>query len=87
MSDRAKLRHALLDRIQQKSEEVGSSIDSLLKSMEAIPPAERVGPDWGPDGTLAKRFLELSRMQADLAGKLILGSAAIDRSGNDHGSQ
>jgi hypothetical protein len=81
MSNEAiELRHALLDRIQQESEKVQSYINNLVRSMEAIPLAERVSPEWGPGGAFNKRFIELSKLQLDLAGKLIIGSVAVGRS-------
>jgi hypothetical protein len=59
--------------------EVQSSIDNLLKAMNAIPPADRADPEW-PDGTFAKRVLELRKLQDQIVGDLIVGSAAVERS-------
>jgi hypothetical protein len=61
MSDEAKLRHALFAHIEQKTDEVWTSIDDLQKAMEAVPPADQSGPEWGGDGELSKRFIELMK--------------------------
>jgi hypothetical protein len=60
VSDETKLRHALFAHIEQKSDEVWKSIDDLQKAMEAVPHADRSGPEWGEDGELSKRFIELA---------------------------
>jgi hypothetical protein len=65
MSDEAKLRHALFAHIEQKTDEVWKSIDDLQKAMEAVPPADRSGPEWGGDGELSKRFIELMKRLGD----------------------
>jgi hypothetical protein len=57
VSDETKLRHALFAHIEQKSDEVWKSIDDLQKAMEAVPHADRSGPEWGGDGELSKRFI------------------------------
>ena len=67
MSDEAKLRHALFAHIEQKTDEVWTSIDDLQKAMEAVPPADRSGPEWGGDGELSKRFIELMKRLGDSA--------------------
>ena len=61
MSNETKLRHALFAHIEQKSDEVWKSIDDLQKAMEAVPHADRSGPEWGGDGELSKRFIELMK--------------------------
>ena len=80
MSDEAKLRHALFAHIEQKTDEVWTSIDDLQKAMEAVPPADRSGPEWGTDGELSKRFLELMKRLGDIRHQFQLGLAAIDGS-------
>ena len=80
MSDEAKLRHALFAHIEQKTDEVWTSIDDLQKAMEAVPPADRSGPEWGGDGELSKRFIELMKRLGDIGHQFHLGLAAIDES-------
>jgi hypothetical protein len=80
MSDEAKLRHALFAHIEQKTDEVWTSIDDLQKAMEAVPPADRSGPEWGGDGELSKRFIELMKRLGDIGHQFRLGLAAIEQS-------
>jgi hypothetical protein len=68
---------SLLAHIERKTEAVWKSIGDLQKAMEeAVPPAQRSGPEWGGDGELSKRFMELMKRLGDIR-KLQLGSAAM----------
>ena len=78
MGDEEKLRRAVLAHIERKTEEVWKSIDDLQKAMEAVPPAQRSGPEWGGEGELSKRFIELMKRLGDIHHQLQSGSAAID---------
>jgi len=80
MSDEAKLRHALFAHIEQQTDEVWMSIDDLQKAMEAVPPADRSGPEWAGDGELSKRFIELMKRLGDIGHQFRLGLAAIEQS-------
>jgi hypothetical protein len=60
---------SLLAHIERKTEEVWRSIDDLQKAMEAVPPADRSGPEWGGDGELSKRFIELMKRLGDISEK------------------
>ena len=80
MSDETKLRHALFAHIEQKSDEVWKSIGDLQKAMEAVPHADRSGPEWGGDGELSKRFIELMKRLGDIGHQFRLGLAAIEQS-------
>ena len=80
MSDEAKLRHALFAHIEQQTDEVWMSIDDLQKAMEAVPPADRSGPEWAGDGELSKRFIELMKRLGDIGHQFRLGLAAIGQS-------
>jgi hypothetical protein len=80
MSDEAKLRHALFAHIEQKTDEVWKSIDDLQKAMEAVPHADRSGPEWGGDGELSKRFIELMKRLGDIGHQFRLGLSAIEQS-------
>jgi hypothetical protein len=80
VSDETKLRHALFAHIEQKSDEVWKSIDDLQKAMEAVPHADRSGPEWGGDGELSKRFIELMKRLGDIGHQFRLGLAAIEQS-------
>ena len=46
MTNKANLLHALLERMQQQTAEVNKAMDDLQKAMEAVPSAERTGPEW-----------------------------------------
>jgi hypothetical protein len=48
--------------------------------MEAVPTAERSGPESDADGELSKRFLELIKRLGDIRHQFQLGLAAIDES-------
>jgi hypothetical protein len=54
------------------------SIDDFQKALEAVPTAERSGPEWDRDGVLSKRFIELIKRLGDLGHQLRLGLAARD---------
>jgi hypothetical protein len=73
VSDETKLRHALFAHIEQKSDEVWKSIDDLQKAMEAVPHADQSGPEWGGDGELSKRFIELMKRLGDIGHQFRLG--------------
>jgi hypothetical protein len=73
VSDETKLRHALFAHIEQKSDEVWKSIDDLQKAMEAVPHADRSGPEWGGDGELSKRFIELMKRLGDIGPSISIG--------------
>jgi hypothetical protein len=65
---------------REKTDEVWKSIDDLQKAMEAVPPADRSGPEWGGDGELSKRFIELMKRLGDIGHQFRLGLAAIEQS-------
>src|SRR6202047_3110926 len=48
--------------------------------MEAVPHADRSGPEWGGDGELSKRFIELMKRLGDIGHQFRLGLAAIEQS-------
>jgi hypothetical protein len=80
MGDEEKLRRSLFAHIEHKADEVWKSIDDLQKAMEAVPTAERSGPEWHTDEELSKRFLELIKRLGDIRHQFQLGLAAIDES-------
>jgi hypothetical protein len=54
---------SLLAHIERKTEAVWKSMDELQKAMEeAVPPAQ----EWGGDGELSKRFMELMKRLGDI---------------------
>jgi len=73
------LRDALMDEIERKSDEVDKLMSELLAEMEAVPPGQREGPAWGPDGSYTKRFLTLVRRRSEISARLLAASGAIDR--------
>ena len=80
MSDEEKLRRSFLTHIEHKADEVWKSIDDLQRAMEAVPIAERSGPESDTDAELSKRFLELINRLGDIRRQFHLGLAAIDES-------
>ena len=70
--------YPLLDHIEVESEGVHQMIDTLLAEMAGTPHDQRHGDAWGPSGTFAKRFMELMHHQAELAGKLVDASKAVN---------
>jgi hypothetical protein len=48
--------------------------------MEAVPPADRSGPEWGGDGELSKRFIELMKRLGDIGHQFRLELTAIEQS-------
>jgi hypothetical protein len=77
MSDEEKLRRSFFAHIEHKADEVWKSIDELQRAMEAVPIAERSGPESDTD---AERFLELINRLGDIRRQFQLGLAAIDES-------
>jgi hypothetical protein len=57
---------SLLAHIERKTEDVWKSIDDLQKAVEAVPPAQRSGPEWGEDREHSKRFAELVKRLGDI---------------------
>jgi hypothetical protein len=80
MSDEEKLRRSLFTHIEHKADEVWKSIDDLQRAMEAVPIAERSGPESDTDAELSKRFLELINRLGDIRNQFHLGLAAINES-------
>jgi hypothetical protein len=80
MDDEERLRRALFAHIEQKTDELWKSIDDLQKALEAVPTPELSGPEWGRDGKLSERFIELMKRLGDLGHQFRLGLAAIDES-------
>ena len=72
-----KNRHAMLAQIERESQEVENLLGELIAEMERVPPDQRADSEWGPAGTLTTRFLELSRVQNELAEKAKLVSRDI----------
>ena len=67
-------------RSAKSQAEVWKSIDDLQKTIEAVPHADRSGPEWGGDGELSKRFIELMKRLGDIGHQFRLGLAAIEQS-------
>jgi hypothetical protein len=57
---------SLLAHIERKTEEVWKSIDDLQKAVQAVPPAQRSGREWGGDGVteLVKRLGDIRHQHA-----------------------
>ena len=77
MSD-LKAHFALLEALQQESQEVEAALDELMIEMERVPPEQRSAGEWGPSGTRTQRFIELSERQNEIAAETKLVSAAIE---------
>ena len=67
----------LLKELEQENADVEARIDQLMIEMERVPPEQRPAGDWGPSGTLTRRFIELSERQNEIAAEIKLVSAAI----------
>jgi hypothetical protein len=69
---------ALLKELESEHQEIEAAIERLMADMERVPPEQRSAGEWGPSGTLTKRFIELSERQNEIAAEIKLVSAAID---------
>jgi hypothetical protein len=69
----------LLHQLERESEDVQAEIDRLMSEMEQVPPDQRSEEDWGANGRLTKRFLELSNRQNELAAEIKLLAKAIEK--------
>ena len=68
---------ALLKELEDEHREIEAAIEDMMADMERVPPAERSASEWGPSGTLTKRFIELSERQNEIAAEMKLVSASI----------
>ena len=57
---------SLLAHIERKTEEVWKSIDDLQKAIDAVPPPQGSGSEWGGGGEHSKRFMELTERLGDI---------------------
>ena len=73
-----KNQHAMLAQIERESQEVENLLGELIAEMERVPADQRPDSEWGPSGSLTRRFLELSRVQNELAEKAKLVSRTIE---------
>jgi hypothetical protein len=76
MSDLA-AHFALLKELESENREIEAAIDGLMTDMERVPPGQRSDSEWGPSGTLTRRFMELSERQNEIAAEIKLVTAAI----------
>jgi hypothetical protein len=78
---------ALLKELESENRDVEAAIEDLMADMERVPPDRRTDGEWGPSGTLTRRFIELSERQNEIAAEVKLVTAAIASakpSGNTH---
>jgi hypothetical protein len=68
----------LLKELQQEDQDVQERLDALMAELEGVQPELRSAGEWGPDGTLTRRFMELSERQNEIAAEIKLVSAAIE---------
>lgn len=76
MSD-IKAHFALLQELERENQEVQDTIEGLMADMERLLPEQRPDDQWGPSGTLTRRFIELSERQNEIAAEIKLVTAAI----------
>lgn len=67
MSD-FKMQNATLDAAMAKAEDLDAEESRLFAEMAAVPPEERTGSDWGPEGTFAKAFVSLQGRRVEAGG-------------------
>ena len=67
----------LLKQLEQENQDLEAQIDKLMGEMERVPPEQRSAGEWGPSGTLTRRFIELSERQNEIAAEIKLVAAAI----------
>jgi hypothetical protein len=80
-----KAHFALLKELQQEDRDVQERLDRLMAELENVQPELRSAGEWGPDGTLTRRFIELSERQNEIAAEIKLVSAAIESAGPSGG--
>jgi hypothetical protein len=73
-----KAHFALLKELQQEDQDIQERLDRLMAELENVQPERRAVGEWGPDGTLTRRFIELSERQNEIAAEVKLVSAAIE---------
>jgi hypothetical protein len=73
-----KAHFALLKELQQEEQDVQKRLDALMAELEGVQPELRSAGEWGPDGTLTRRFIELSDRQNEITAEIKLVSAAIE---------
>ena len=76
MSD-VKAHFALLQELERENQEIQDTIEGLMADMERLPPEQRPADQWGPSGTLTRRFIELSERQNQIAAEIKLVTAAV----------
>jgi hypothetical protein len=72
-----KAHFALLQELERENQEIQDTIEGLMADMERLPPEQRPDDQWGPSGTLTRRFIELSERQHEIAAEIKLVTAAI----------
>ena len=64
--------------LEQENQDVQERLDRLMAELESVQPELRSIGEWGPEGTLTRRFIELSERQNEIAAEIKLVSAAIE---------
>jgi hypothetical protein len=69
----------LLAALSNEREKLDVAIDEMIANMAEVPPDERSAGDWGPDGALTRKYLELTKRQAEVETEIIaLGRAIVE---------
>ena len=70
---------ALLKALEEEGHTIDGEIDRLMAEMESVPPERRSSTEWGPSGTLTRRFIELSERQNEIVAEIKRVAKAIEQ--------
>ena len=68
-----------LDELERQHAGIQQEIDTLMAEMERVPPEQRSDSDWGPTGTLTRRYLDLIAQEKDLLADVRTVTLAIEQ--------
>jgi hypothetical protein len=54
-----------------------TAIEEMIASMAELPPEQRSSSDWGPDGAMTKKYLTLTKRQAEVETDIVDLTRAI----------
>ena len=62
---------AMLSELTQERDELDGAIETMIADMAVVPEAQRKSGDWGPDGALTLRYIELTNRQSEVEQDII----------------
>lgn len=68
-----------LEELEQNHEGIQREIDALMAEMERVPPEQRSDSDWGPAGTLTRRYLDLLEQEKHVLADVKAATLAIEQ--------